>query len=107
MTRKCIKSYDDDEREKLSIYNKSYYRKNKDRLLLYQKIYTSLNKEKNMEILREYYEKVESTKRSQWNKAMYIPKSTRYKPPRKGMFDKGRKVVGYESRIEQTTVVFD
>ena len=35
------------------------------------------------------------------------PKSTRYKPPRKGMFDKGKKVIGYESKKEMVTVSFD
>ena len=108
MTRQYIKSKPlDEERQKISDYNKHYYLENKDRLLLYQKIYASLHKQKNMEFLRDYYNRIEKDKRINWDKAMYSPKSTRYKPPRKGMFDKGRKVVGYESKKEMVTVSFN
>tara|TARA_R110001606_G_C15317551_1_gene644312 strand:- start:968 stop:1297 length:330 start_codon:yes stop_codon:yes gene_type:complete len=109
MTRAYIKTKPIDlDREKLSEYNREYYKRNKERLLMYQKIYASLHKEKNMDFLRDYYSKIEKNKRKNWDKAMYIPKSTRYKPPRKGMFDKGRKITGYEKKTgESVTVTFD
>lgn len=108
MTRQYIKTkVIDGDREQLSQYNKEYYLKNKERLLMYQKIYASVHKEKNMDFLRDYYNNIEKDKRDSWDKAMYIPKSTRYKPPRKGMFDKGKKVVGYEYEKKNVTVLFD
>tara|TARA_R110000787_G_scaffold158123_1_gene272045 strand:+ start:8439 stop:8759 length:321 start_codon:yes stop_codon:yes gene_type:complete len=95
-----------EEREKQRIYNKDYYQKNKDRLKLYAKIYNTLHKEKNLEYLREYYENITKVKREGWVKAMLIPKSTRYKPPRKGCFDKGIRVTGFEKKTTLVTVSF-
>ncbi len=94
-------------REKQRIYNRDYYSKNKDRLKLYSKIYNMLHKEKNLEYLREYYESITKKKRGDWKRAMFVPKSTRYKPPRKGCFDKGKKVTGFERESKVVVVNFD
>ena len=42
-----------------------------------------------------------------WLEAMFSPTSTRYKPPRKGCFDKGKKVSGFERQFETVTVSFE
>ncbi len=94
-------------REKQRLYNRDYYSKNKDRLKLYAKIYNMLHKEKNLEYLREYYESITKKKRGDWTKAMFVPQSTRYKPARKGCFDKGKKVTGFEKESKVVVVVFD
>jgi len=94
-------------REKQRIYNRDYYVKNRERLKLYSKIYNTLHKEKNMEYLREYYENITKKKRESWNKAMALPKSTRFKPGRKGLFDKGKKVTGFSKESKVVVVTFD
>jgi hypothetical protein len=95
------------DKEKQQIYNRDYYQKNKARLKLYSKIYNTLHKEQNLEYLREYYETISKKKRIDWSKAMVIPKSTRYKPPRKGCFNKGKCTIGFEREFIPVTVNFD
>lgn len=95
------------DKQKQQDYNREYYKNNKDRIKLYSKIYNNLHKEKNLQYLREYYENIQKSKNEKWLKAMFTHSSTRYKPPRKGCFDKGRKVSGFERQHQQVTVSFE
>ena len=98
---KCV------DKQKQQDYNREYYQNNKERIKLYSQIYKTLNKEKNLEYLQQYYENIQVKKNENWLAAMFNPSSTRYKPPRKGCFDKGKKVTGFERQHQKVTVSFE